>query len=338
VNPLLTRLIEAQRAVMPIGKNPLANRKVAVVGLGSLGSLLAESVVRLGFAHALLLDRDIVDQSNLYRQTLYDTDVLGKPKAVAAEQRLLKIGSKTELVALVEHLSARNADRLLSGYDFILCAVDNTAGRIAINQHCLRSGTHWAYGGAIGYRGEATLFAPPEGPCYACLFPKPVGIPKVDPRNCTRDGILLPTVMAVASYVIFLALSTEPAKLAGRRYMFNGSTLQNTQKQLSKNPSCPACSGNGLAVSESLSDSWPVEFICGNSAQVVPNEDLHLDLAAIAGSQGPAVHVSDWYLHFQLGVREVFLWQNGRLVVTNVDDASEVKRLFRELTGKGEVP
>jgi hypothetical protein len=141
--------------------------------------------------------------------------------------------------------------------------------------------------------------------------------------------------MAVAAYVMFLALSNEPSSVAGRRYTFNGATLQSAQKQLAKNPECPAC-GVSSTVGESTDDPWAVELMCGNSAQVVPREDLRLDLAAIARRYGPAVDVSNWYLRFQLGMQEAFLWRNGRLVVTNTSDVGQVKQLFRELTGRGE--
>ena len=340
MDPLLTRIIESQRTVLPSGTNPLADRQVAVVGLGSLGSLLAESVVRLGFGRVLLIDRDIVDGTNLHRQTLYDTEVLGKPKAIAAEQRLKKLGSKAELVPLVEHLSARNIERLLEKCDLVLCAVDNTAGRMVINQYCLDNSVLWAFGGAIGYRGEATLFSPPDGPCYACLFPDPVGIPKVDPRDCTMEGILVPTVMVVASHMVFLALADDPVGFTGRRFTFNGNTLHNADMRMPRNPMCPACFGGKAPSTDTSAGKWTVEFICGNAIQVMPHGDLNLDLRSIARRHAPAgADVTNWYLRFPWRAsQEVFLWRNGRLVVTNSQGANEVVVLYRHLIAGGSKP
>jgi len=337
VTSTLTRVIEAQRGSLPIVANPLAELQVAVVGLGSLGSLLAESVVRLGFGRAVLLDRDIVDSSNLYRQTLYDTAALGRPKAVAAEQRLRTLGSKTELIPLVEHLSARNVWHLLKECNLVLCAVDNTAGRMAISDYCRCSGTRWAYGGAIGYRGEAMMFAPPDGPCYACLFPSPIGIPRLDARDCTREGILVPTVMAVAARMVFLALSDESSGFAGHRYTFNGGTLRSATIRIPKNPSCPACSQQATRQPDHTEGNWTVDFVCGNATQVLPTTDLQLDLQAIARRYIPgASEVTKWYLRFAWKTsQEAFLWRNGRLLVTNTQNANDVVTLFRNLTERG---
>src|SRR4051812_12572857 len=77
------------------GQKKLGSARVVIVGCGALGGTAAEQLARAGVGHLTIIDRDIVELSNLQRQVLFDEEDARSnlPKAVAAERRLRRINS-----------------------------------------------------------------------------------------------------------------------------------------------------------------------------------------------------------------------------------------------------
>ena len=117
------------------GQEKIARSRATIVGLGALGSVIAETLARAGVGSLGLIDRDTVEETNLQRQVLYDEEDAREalPKAEAARRAIARIDSGLRLEAHVEDLTSRNADRLLSGSDVILDGTDNFATRYLIN-------------------------------------------------------------------------------------------------------------------------------------------------------------------------------------------------------------
>ena len=109
------------------GQQAIMGARVAVVGLGALGSLQATLLVRAGVGAVRLIDRDFVEESNLQRQLLYDEQDARtlQPKAVAAARHLREVNSLVTVEGLVDDLNPATIDRLLDGIDIILDATDN---------------------------------------------------------------------------------------------------------------------------------------------------------------------------------------------------------------------
>ena len=107
------------------GQELLARKSIAVIGAGGLGSTLLPVLVGAGVGEVLIVDSDVVSRSNLPRQTLYTTEVLGEKKALLAAQRLKACNPHCTLTTSTERLSPTNAHQLLSGKDLILDATDN---------------------------------------------------------------------------------------------------------------------------------------------------------------------------------------------------------------------
>ena len=130
-----------QEIFTPIGRDGqerLRASRVAIVGCGALGSQLSETMVRAGVGLVRLIDRDIVEESNLQRQTLFtEADAAAlRPKALAAKARLATVNSDVVLDARVEDLTWENARELLSGIDLFL---DGTAG-VSTSSTCTLTG------------------------------------------------------------------------------------------------------------------------------------------------------------------------------------------------------
>ena len=156
------------------GQARLARSRVAIVGLGALGTALANHMVRSGVGTVRLLDRDFVEESNLQRQMLYDERDAreGLPKAVAAERKLRAINSSVRLEAHVTDITWRNAEELLTGVDLILDGTDNFDTRYLINDVSIKHRIPWIYGGIVGSRGMTFTVRPGATPCLRCIFPE----------------------------------------------------------------------------------------------------------------------------------------------------------------------
>jgi molybdopterin/thiamine biosynthesis adenylyltransferase len=148
------------------GQRKINASKVAIVGLGALGTVLANHMVRAGVGFVRLIDRDFVETSNLQRQMLYDEQDASAfvPKAEAAAQRLRAVNSLITIESHVVDLNSTNAEALLGGVDLVLDGTDNFSVRFLINDTCVKLGIPWIYGGAVASRGVALTILPGQRP------------------------------------------------------------------------------------------------------------------------------------------------------------------------------
>lgn len=133
------------------GQERLSQSRVAIVGMGALGTVSANHMVRAGVGFVRLIDRDFVEPSNLQRQMLYDEDDARQhlPKAIAAHAKLTRINSEVAIEPVVADLTAYNAESLLADVDLVLDATDNFQVRYLVNDVCVKHGIPWVYGGAV---------------------------------------------------------------------------------------------------------------------------------------------------------------------------------------------
>src|SRR5262249_15239342 len=89
------------------GQQRLAAARVLIIGLGALGTVAADQIVRAGVGFVRLIDRDFVELSNLQRQSLFDEEDIRSnlPKAVAAEAKLRRINSSVQIEAMVDDVN-----------------------------------------------------------------------------------------------------------------------------------------------------------------------------------------------------------------------------------------
>jgi adenylyltransferase/sulfurtransferase len=124
--------------------------------------MLVDQLARAGVGTLVLVDRDIVEWTNLQRQTLYDERHAreGVPKAIAAAERVAAINAEVRTVGAVEDLTARNAHRLAEGCDLILDGLDNFEARYLLNDLSVAKGLPYLYGGAVGTTGMSLAILP----------------------------------------------------------------------------------------------------------------------------------------------------------------------------------
>jgi len=193
------------------GQERLRASHAVVVGCGALGSTEAELLVRAGVGTLTLVDRDIVEWSNLQRQSLFcERDARDAvPKAEAARRRLREIDSQVRIHACVEHLDAGNVEALARGAHAIVDGLDNMPARYLLNDLAVRDGVPFIHAAAVGMEGRS-LAVLRERPCLRCVHPNPPA-PGALP-TCDTAGVFGPIVTMTAAFAAAQALRV----LAGR--------------------------------------------------------------------------------------------------------------------------
>lgn len=242
------------------GQEKLLNSRVLVVGAGGLGSPALLYLAAAGIGHIGVIDDDLVDESNLQRQVIHGTSDIGFPKVESAMRHIAELNPDVAVEPIQERLSKENALDLFDRYDLTVDGADNFATRYLINDACVILGKPNVHGGVDRFRGQATVFSLPEGPCYRCLFDETP--PPGTALNCAEAGVL-----GVVPGIIGMIQATEALKLIlgigepliGRLLTLDALPMTFREIQIRKDPDCPICGPNGP---KSLAGIGYTEFSC----------------------------------------------------------------------------
>ncbi|RKP54494.1 thiazole biosynthesis adenylyltransferase ThiF [Cohnella endophytica] len=326
------------------GQARLLAASVAIVGVGALGCVTANHLTRAGIGKLTLIDRDIVDRSNLQRQMLYDESDAdaGMPKAIAAANRLKAINGDIEIYPHVADLSSFNAEMLLAGADLVIDGSDNFGVRYLINEYSVKLGVPWIYGGAVGASGMTLTVIPGSTPCLCCLFPEPPPGGTLD--TCETAGVLSPIIDTIASVQAMEAIKL----LIGQPEALHGSLMQidlwqhqwhSLSVDGARKPNCPVC---GLRRFDALDGDAPLEAmtasLCGrNTVQVTPSRQLTLDLGTLQNRLVKAgrseLNPYSLRLHLPDGI-SFLLFADGRALVMGTDEPMIARRVYADLMGE----
>lgn len=222
----------------------LRESRVLLVGVGGLGAPAALGLAAAGVGAIVLIDHDRVDDSNLQRQVIFDTQDVGRAKVEAARDRLVRVAPHIDIDIVDEPFSVENAARLVSDADVVLDGSDNFSTRYLVNDACVLGQRPNVYGSVSRFDGQVAVFAAPGGPCYRCLHPEPP--PDGLILNCAEGGVLgvLPGVVGALQAVEAVKILTgigEP--LVGRLLVYEALRMRLRDIVLPRDPYCPACGG-----------------------------------------------------------------------------------------------
>lgn len=243
----------------------LGRSTVAIVGLGALGSVSAELLVRAGVG-LILIDRDIVELSNLQRQGLFTEEDIGKPKALCANEHLKKINSTIKIKAYAVDLSYENINLVKS--DLILDCTDNLETRFLINEYCIKNNIPWIYAAAIANKGYVFNVMPGKT-CFRCIFKHAYGL-----ETCDTAGILNTTSTTVAALQVNEAIKIL-TKQEYEKDLLHIDLKNNkiTKIKVKKNSKCPACKKRFEYLTGKRSTET-IKFCGTNTYQIKANLDL----------------------------------------------------------------
>lgn len=274
------------------GQARLGAGHALIVGCGALGTVSADLLVRAGVGTVTIVDRDIVEWTNLQRQTLFtETDVReGLPKAEAARRRLEQVNADVRIRAIVADFNPQNASGLMAGKcdppGVIVDGTDNFETRYLLNDLAVSNGVPYAYGGAVGTRGMSMTIVPGRTSCLRCIFDEPP--PPGAGETCDTVGVLAPVAAIVASCQAADAIKV----LVGREDLLSGTLLEfdlwhNQRRRIDVSApaaGCPCCGAERFEFLDGQRGSGAVS-LCGRDAvQVRPGssrDGVGMDLARL---------------------------------------------------------
>jgi molybdopterin-synthase adenylyltransferase len=330
----------------PAGQERLGRARVLLVGCGALGSVLAEMLVRGGVGSLRIVDRDLVEMTNLQRQVLFDESDAARelPKAVAAADRLVKINSQVQIEPIVADVNAGNIELLAAGFDLILDGTDNVATRYLINDLAVKQCIGWVYGACVGTAGRVWPIWPGRTGCLRCVFPDPPRAEEL--ATCDTAGVLGPAAVVVGGWQAAMAMrmlveGPEQSRALPGLMSFDVWSGELRSVDSAKMPAvdCPCCVRRDFPF---LSTSG-VDFttnICGRRAvQVVRGgATAKIELAAMAQKWRKigTVATSPWFIRCKLNDPpeiDLTLFPDGRLVVHGSTEPSRARSMYARYVG-----
>ncbi len=318
------------------GQAKFGAARVAIVGCGALGTVQAEILTRAGAGTLRIIDRDILELSNLQRQFLFsEADVAeGTPKAVAAARRLAAINSEVALEPVVADLSPSNAADVLEGMDLILDATDNFETRYLINDFAVRENIPWVYGAAVSSYGLKLAVIPGVTACLKCVYPEP---PRGVQPTCETAGVLGTVTATIAALQAADAMKILACGSEG--FLARLTTVDVWTGEIrqiappARDPRCPCC-GLRNFVHLDGSKRAPIS-LCGRNAVQIHERARPIDLADLAKRLGTlaAVRSNEFALRVTLDAYELMIFPDGRAIIKGTTDVGIARSLYARYVG-----
>lgn len=224
------------------GQLKLLDGRVLLVGAGGLGCPAGFYLAAAGVGTLGVVDFDVVDESNLQRQILHTADRVGTSKTESARQSLLALNPGIEVVPIEAKLTSENVESIFRDFDIIVDGSDNFPTRYLVNDACVLLDKPNVHGSVYRFEGQVTVFHPPHGPCYRCLYPEPT--PAELAPSCADAGVLgvVPGVIglleAVETVKLILAVGNP---LIGRLLQYDALRAEFVELKVRRDPQCPYC-------------------------------------------------------------------------------------------------
>jgi len=225
------------------GQEKLKESRVLVVGAGGLGCPVLQYLAAAGVGALGIMDHDFVAESNLQRQVLYSVEDIGKPKAIVAAEKILKLNPYINPQAISNKLNTDNALEIISGYDMVADCSDNFETRYLINDVCVLLNKSFVYGGIYKFEGQLAVFNYKSryeiyGPTYRCIFPKITS--DEDSLNCGQTGVIgtLSGIIGTMQANEIIKMITGAGQVcSGKLLLFNALTNVMTEIKINRNES-----------------------------------------------------------------------------------------------------
>jgi molybdopterin/thiamine biosynthesis adenylyltransferase/rhodanese-related sulfurtransferase len=283
------------------GQERLRASRVLVIGAGGLGSPALQYLASAGVGRIGIVDDDVVDETNLQRQTIFGSGDVGRKKAVAAAERLQALNPLVNVDAIAIAFEPANARELVRLYDVVLDCTDRFPTRFLINDACFIERRADVYGSIFRFDGQVSVFRSP-GPCYRCLYPE---APPLENRpTCSEGGVLGALAGIIGAWQASEALKVllgigDP--LIGRLMLVDTLQARVREVRFDRDPQCALC-GESATISAIAAQTYdeapipsPVAEIDAELLDEALNGALLLDVRepheAVLGSIDGAVRI-----------------------------------------------
>ena len=313
------------------GQRRLSKAKVAVIGVGGLGSVSSLYLTLAGVGYLRLVDQDTIELHNLHRQALYTRNDLRYPKVEVAAKKLTEINPDVKVEIIPENVRRSNIDSIIEGLDCVVDGLDNMSTRYIVNEACVKRGIPYVFGGALGLEGNVTVFHPPETPCLECVFP---GLDDEILPTCSTRGVIGATpgaVAAIQALEVIKLLAGIDGGLKNRLLICDFRRMDFLTIELTKTEGCRVCQQK---VERIVEQKERLTWMCGrDTVNVNPPKPLSIDLnEALQRIKGYKVLASSpIILVFEYDGVEVSLFRQGRMLLKNVKSEDEALAIYNNL-------
>lgn len=220
----------------PEGQEKLMRSRIAIAGVGGLGSPIALYLTAAGIGTIRLIDHDRVTLSNLNRQILHWEEDLGEKKVLSAARKLRRLNSKVNVEPVEETITETNVAQLLEGCDGIVDALDNLPTRYLLNRWAIEKNIPFFHGAIRGFEGRAMTILPGKTACLRCMYRGDIPAEKFPVVGVTPAVIGSIQATEVLKYLLGIG-----QLLTNRLLLYDGLEAQFTEFSLSQNPECDHC-------------------------------------------------------------------------------------------------
>jgi molybdopterin/thiamine biosynthesis adenylyltransferase/molybdopterin converting factor small subunit len=248
-----------------VGMEKLRDAKLCVVGVGGIGNPVVTQLAAMGVGKLKIVDRDVVEISNLHRQNLYNEDDIGKVKVEVAAERLKKINPHVEIEAIPLSITKYTAESIVKGMDIIIDALDSVDARYALNDACIKYNIPFIYAGALGMLGSVCTILPNKSACLRCMFP---ALAEEDMPTCSTEGVHPSILYLVAGVQVSEAVKIVTGQhptLVNKLLYIDLNELSFDKIQMFRHEECPSCGPKKESKKEVVlqQEELIIEELCG---------------------------------------------------------------------------
>ncbi|MGV8150782.1 MAG: HesA/MoeB/ThiF family protein [Candidatus Woesearchaeota archaeon] len=208
----------------------IKDKKIIIIGAGGLGCIVAELLSRMNI-NFTIVDDDIVDNTNLERQILFNKEDLLKKKADVVKEKLKEFSN---IKTINKRLNEKNIKEIIGHADLIIDCTDNILARKTINEYCVKKDIAWIYSGAVGEIG--TIYLIKNNACFECINSDKDG------ETSCKIGVLNSIVAIIGAWTVNIAMQyLIEGKTEDKLIRINLKTNEMMKIKTRKDLKCSVC-------------------------------------------------------------------------------------------------
>ena len=326
------------------GQLKLKQSKVCVVGVGGLGNPITARLAAMGVGKIRIVDRDVIELSNLHRQTMFNEDDVGQVKVETAAKKLRKLNPDIIIEELPVSINDYTAFDAVDGCDVVIDALDSVNARYSLNKACIEKKIPFVTGAAVGVTGQSFTILPNESACYHCLFP---ALDEDSMPTCSIEGVH-PSILSIiggieVSEAVKIITGKEPSLRDKVLHVDLENLIFNFTK-VSKVEECSVC-GSGTK-EEKPKEDLILEELCGRNRgkrtfSITPTYPVELNVDEITSiakqKQFTVENLGELGLSLRTDELSISFMKSGSAVIVGAKDENESIALYKEILGEKQV-
>ena len=323
------------------GQMKLRSARVCVIGTGGLGHPIISRLAAMGIGTLRIIDRDVIELSNLHRQTLFEESDVGKVKVETVANKLKKMNSDCNIEAFPISINDHTALEVIKDCDVVIDALDSVNARYSINRACSKQKIPFVTGAAVGVSGQVFTVMPGESACYHCMFP---ALDEDSMPTCSIEGVHPPILSIIGAIevaeAVKIILGKKPS-LSDRILHVDLENLDFSFTRTFRQEECPVC-GSGKEEIRATTEMM-IEEMCGRNRgkrtfSLTPPDMFALDVPKVsqtATSRGFRVeNQGSMGLSLRTDEISVSFMNRGSAVIVGAKDEEGAVKLYRDLLGR----